>query len=66
MVDIDDVSLQQIDVADEIDELVVSGDGEVVDEVVEFGHFKLDAFDSLFEDLVEIGFIFMHLYFLLS
>ena len=66
MIDIDDVSLQQIDVADEIDELVVSGDCEVVDEVVEFGHFKLDAFDSLFEDLVEIGFIFVHLDFLLS
>ena len=66
MINIDDISLQQIDITNKVDELVVSCDCEVVDEIVEFRHFELDAFDPLLKYLIEICFIFVHLDLLLS
>ena len=55
------VSLQQVDVSDEVDQFVVSGHREVIDESVELAHLILDTFDSLFQNLVQISLILRHL-----
>jgi len=59
------VSLQEVDVTNEVDKFVVSSHCKIVDESVELAHFILDALNSLFQNLVQVGLVLRHLNLLL-